>query len=42
VTAVAILPTLAMRNRPSESRAAQQQRGEGVEDGVEDQPQFAL
>jgi len=42
VTAVAILPTLAMRNRPSESRAAQQQRGEGVEDGVEDQPEFAL
>jgi MFS family permease len=42
VTAVAILPTLAMRSRPSERRASQQQLGESVEHGVEDQAEFAL
>jgi MFS family permease len=41
VTAVAILPTLAMRNRPSERRAAQQ-LDEGVAHGVEEQAEYAL
>jgi len=42
VTAIAILPTLAMRNRPAERHAAQQQLEEGVGHGVEDHPEFAL
>jgi MFS family permease len=44
VTAVAILPTLAMRNRPAQGRAtdARDQQGEGVDYGVEDQAEFAL
>jgi hypothetical protein len=36
VTAVAIIPTLAMRNRPTAQRdAAQRDEGEGASDGVE-------
>ena len=43
VTAVAILPTLAMRNRPAAQRDADQRdKHEGVSDGVEQASQAGI